>query len=53
MPRVRSADTIRLSRNRRRRLTHLAHRQTASVREVRRARILLAGRRRGPVTGSV
>jgi len=42
VPRARSADTIRLSRNRRRRLTRLTRRSTAPVREVRRARILLA-----------
>lgn len=36
-----SADTIRLSRNRRRRLVHLTRRSTAPVREVRRARIWL------------
>ncbi len=41
MPRVRSADTIRLSRQRRRRLTRLTRRGTAPVREVRRAIILL------------
>ncbi len=42
MPRPRSADPIRLSRHRRRRLAHLARRSSAPVREVRRARILLA-----------
>lgn len=42
MPRACSADTIRLSRSRRRRLVHLSRRQTAPIREVRRARILLA-----------
>ena len=48
MPRARSADPIRLTRHRRRRLTHLAGRQTAPVREVRRARILLAAARGQP-----
>jgi transposase len=47
VPRACSADTIRLSRNRRRRLIHLSRRQTAPVREVRRARILLAASRTG------
>jgi transposase len=42
VPRACSADTIRLSGSRRRRLVHLSRRQTAPVREVRRARILLA-----------
>lgn len=42
MPRACSADLVRLSRSRRRRLVHLSRRQTAPVREVRRARILLA-----------
>jgi len=42
VPRPRSADPIRLSRHRRRRLAHLARRSSAPVREVRRARILLA-----------
>ncbi|WP_432995589.1 IS630 family transposase [Dactylosporangium sp. CA-233914] len=38
---MRSRDTIRLSRHRRRRLNHLVRCSTAPVREVRRARILL------------
>jgi len=41
MPRIRSADTIRLSRHRRRKLAALTRRATAPIREVRRARILL------------
>jgi transposase len=41
MPRIRSADTIRLTRHRRRKLAGLTRRSTAPVREVRRARILL------------
>lgn len=45
MPRVCSADVIDLSSNRRRRLVHLSRRSTAAVREVRRARILLAAAR--------
>jgi len=41
MPRMRSADTIRLSRHRRRKLAALTRRTTAPIREVRRAWILL------------
>jgi transposase len=41
MPRIRSRDTVRLSRHRRRRLRRLVRSSTAAVREVRRARILL------------
>ncbi|HET8657712.1 MAG TPA: IS630 family transposase [Micromonosporaceae bacterium] len=42
VPRARSADVVRLSTGRRRRLVHLSRRSTAPAREVRRARILLA-----------
>lgn len=42
MPGACSADAIRLSRSRRRRLVHQSRWQTAPMREVRRARILLA-----------
>jgi transposase len=48
VPRVCSADPIRLSRDRRRRLVHLSRRHTAAVREVRRARILLLAADRQP-----
>lgn len=41
MPRMRSRDTVRLSRHRRRKFGHLIRCSTAPVREVRRARILL------------
>jgi len=41
MPRLASKDVIRLSRARRRRLTHLARRSTAPACEVRRATIVL------------
>jgi transposase len=43
-----SKDVIRLSRGRRRRLTHLTGRATAPVREVRRARIVLLAAGRVP-----
>ena len=42
VPRARSADVIRLSSGRRRRLVHLSRRSTAPAQQVRRARILLA-----------
>ncbi|MFC8851435.1 MULTISPECIES: IS630 family transposase, partial [unclassified Micromonospora] len=41
VPRIRSRDTIRLSRHRRRRLNRLIRSSTAAVREVRRAKIVL------------
>ena len=51
MPRACSADPVRLSVDRRRRLTHLTRRATAAVREVRRARILLAAAAGGSNAG--
>jgi transposase len=48
VPRARSADVIRLSTNRRRRLVHLSRRATAPAREVRRATILLAAAQHVP-----
>jgi transposase len=45
VPRARSADVIRLSSGRRRRLVHLSRRSTAPAQQVRRAKILLAAAR--------
>lgn len=48
VPRLISKDVIRLSRGRRRRLTHLSRRSTAPVCEVRRARIVLLAAQKVP-----
>ena len=48
MPRAVSRDTIRLSRRRRKTLTHLTRMGTAPVREVRRAKILLLAAQKMP-----